>query len=73
MNKNITEDSTRHCRRDQVANGTYSLPLIMTEKKEIFIKISALQHTFSLQKNTCTKPKNLNQNTIFFFLMNGVF
>lgn len=60
MNRKITEDSTRHCRTDQVASGTYSLPSVMTEKRgNIHEDICSSAHLF-LAKNTCTKPKNSN-------------
>lgn len=72
---NIIEESTSHCKTDQAANRTYSLPLIMTEKKEeIFMKISALQHTFFLQKiHVLNKKKIPNQNTVMGFFNKWVF
>lgn len=54
---NIIEESTSHCKTDQAANRTYSLPLIMTEKRgNIYEDICSSAHLF-LAKNTCTKKK----------------
>lgn len=54
---NNIEKSTNHCKTDQVANRTYSLPLTMTEKRgNLYEDICSSAHLF-LAKDTCTTQK----------------
>lgn len=65
----ITGESNSHCKTDQVANETYSLPLIMTDKRgTIYEDICSSAHFF-LAKNTHTEQKKPNpkyHNGFFF-------